>query len=83
MGRRPKSGRLRPKVCHRTADTHRRASAGAVNRRELYAEHSLSSGHLGHAQRCAGRIISGAGQLPRSLRKTEQYVPGGQYVRIR
>ena len=54
-----------------------------MNRREHNPVYSLSPGHLGHAQRSAGRIISGAGQLTRSLRKTEQYVPRGPSARIR
>ena len=82
MGQSPKSGRVRPKVCHRTSVTYRRAAADAVSRREHNPGYSLSPGHLGLAQRSAARTISNAGQLPRSLRKTEQYVPRGRSARI-
>ena len=58
MGRRPKSGRVCPKLCHRTAVTYRES-----RRCEHNPVYNLSPGHLGHAQRSAGRIIAGAGQL--------------------
>ena len=56
MGRRPKSGRLRPKVCHRTAVTYTRGGAVTVNRRDLNPVYSLSLGHLDHANRSEARI---------------------------
>ena len=70
-------GRVRAKLCHQTAVTYRRAAAGTVNLREHNPVYSLAPGHLAHAKRSADRIISGVGQLPRSLRDTEQYVPAG------
>ena len=74
MGRLPKSGRVRPKLCHLTAVTCGRGETGTENRHEHNPVYSISSGHLGYAKRSAGRVISGSGQFPRSLRTTGQYV---------